>query len=66
MTRVEQLEEAVGSLPVDEYRQFRDWFIEREWSEWDKQIASDSDSGKLDFLLEEAANEKMQGRLHPL
>jgi hypothetical protein len=66
MTRVEQLEEAVDSLPADEYRQFRNWFFERDWAEWDRQIEKDSASGKLDFLLNEAEEEKQQGRLRPL
>jgi hypothetical protein len=66
MTRVEQLEEAIDALPVEEYRQFRDWFFERDWKQWDQQIALDSAAGKLDFLLKEAADEKQQGRLHPL
>ena len=66
MTRVEQLEVAVDSLAAEEYRQFRNWFIERDWAVWDRQIEADSDSGKLDFLLNEAEEEKRQGRLRPV
>ncbi|MCC6125414.1 MAG: hypothetical protein IT426_10655 [Pirellulales bacterium] len=66
MTRVEQLEEAVDSLAAEEYRQFRNWFLERDWAAWDRQIEADSASGKLDFLLNEAEEEKRQGRLRPL
>ena len=66
MTRVEQLEEVVDSLAAEEYRQFRDWFLERDWDIWDRQIEADSTSGKLNFLLNEAAEEKRQGRLRPL
>jgi hypothetical protein len=66
MTRVEQLEQEIASLPVDEYRQIRDWMVERDWAEWDKQIEADSEPGKLGFLLKEAEEEKMQGRLRPL
>jgi hypothetical protein len=66
MTRVEQLEKAVDSLPTDEYKQFRTWFLERDWAEWDKQIEADSNSGKLDFLIDEAKQEKMQGKLRQL
>jgi hypothetical protein len=57
MTRVEQLAEAVGSLGAEEYRQFRNWFLERDWAEWDRQIEADSASGKLDFLVREAEEE---------
>ncbi|MGD0897778.1 MAG: hypothetical protein ABR915_08060 [Thermoguttaceae bacterium] len=66
MTRVEQLEEAVDSLAAEEYRQFRNWFFERDWAEWDRQIEADSAAGKLDFLFSEAEEEKRQGRLRPL
>jgi len=66
MTRVEQLQHEITSLPPGEYQQFREWFLEREWLAWDRQIEADSASGKLDFLLEEARQEKRQGRLRPL
>ena len=66
MTRIEQIEQEIAALPVDQYRQLRDWFLERDWKEWDQQIETDSASGKLDFLLEEAKEEKRQGRLRPL
>jgi hypothetical protein len=63
MTRVEHLEQEIASLPVDEYRQLRDWIIDRDWAAWDRQIESDSVAGKLDFLLKEAEEEKQQRRL---
>lgn len=66
MTRLEQLEQTIAALPVDEYRQLRNWIIERDWEAWDRQIEADSASGKLDFLLKEADEEKLQGRLRPL
>ena len=58
MTRMEEIKNAVVSLPIDEYRRFRLWFLERDWAQWDKQIQVDSDSGKLDFLVKEAMDEK--------
>ncbi len=66
MTRIEEIENAVASLPVDEYRQFRDWFLEHDWSQWDKQIQTDSQSGKLGFLVKEAMEEKNLGNLRDL
>ena len=66
MTRIEEIGNAVASLPVDEYRQFRDWFLERDWVQWDKQIQADSQSGKLDFLMKEAMEEKNLGNLRDL
>lgn len=63
MTRIEEIENAVASLPTEEYRQFREWFLERDWAQWDKQIQADSESGKLDFLVKEAMEEKNRGDL---
>ena len=63
MTRIEQLQAAVGSLPAEEYRQFRTWLLERGWAAWDRQIVEDSASGKLDFLVKEAEEEKRQRML---
>jgi hypothetical protein len=66
MTRIEEIEKAVASLPMEEYRQFREWFLERDWAQWDKQIEADSESGKLDFLVKEAMEEKNRGGLRDL
>ena len=66
MTRIEEIENAVASLPVEEYRQFREWFLERDWTQWDKQLEADSESGKLDFLVKEALEEKNRGDLRKL
>jgi hypothetical protein len=63
MTRIEEIENAVASLPAEKYRQFRQWFLERDWAQWDKEIQADSDSGKLDFLMKEAMEEKSRGDL---
>lgn len=65
MMRIEEIKNAVSSLPVNEYRKFRDWFLERDWAQWDKQIQADSESGKLDFLVE-AMDEKSRGKLREL
>ena len=66
MTRLEHLEQEIAALTVDEYIHLRNWFLERDWAEWDAQIEKDADSGKLDFLVEEALDEKRRGRLRPL
>ena len=66
MTRLEKIEKEVASLRDDEYRQFRSWFVERDWAEWGSQIEADSDAGKLDFLLAEAREQKQKGTLREL
>jgi hypothetical protein len=66
MTTLEEIEKAVASLPTEEYRQFREWFLERDWADWDRQIEADSKSGKLDFLVKEAMEGKNRGDLREL
>ncbi len=66
MSRVEELQAAIESLPQEEYRRLRDWFTERDWEEWDKEIKADSKAGKLDFLVNEALEDKAKGRLRDL
>ena len=66
MTKIEKLEHAIASLPIEEYRQFRAWFLERDWEGWDRQIEADSATGKLDFLAAEAEEEKRKRKLRSL
>lgn len=64
MSQVQEIEIAIESLSRDDYTRLREWFLERDWIYWDRQIEMDSQSGKLDFLVEEAFAEKKQGRLY--
>ena len=66
MSRVEELQSAIASLPPEDYVRLRQWFAERDWEQWDRQVEEDAESGKLDFLREEAMTEKAQGRLKEL
>jgi len=66
MTKLDKLEMAVASLPEEEYRQFRRWFLDRDWDKWDTEIEEDSQAGKLDFLVEEALEARNRGRLEDL
>jgi len=66
MTKVQEIQAAIESLPWEEYVRLRHWFIERDWEQWDKQIEADSEAGKLDFLIEEAMDEKARGLLREL
>ena len=66
MSKIEELELAIASLPEEEYCQFRRWFLDRDWEKWDREIEADSESGKLDFLLHEAAQAKKGNRLKDL
>ena len=66
MTKLEELEMAVANLPEEDYRQFRLWFLEKDWERWDRQIAEDSRAGKLDFLTKEALDAKKENRLRDM
>ena len=66
MSKLDDIEEAVESLPEEEYGRFRMWFLELDWGKWDRQIEADSASGRLDFLLREAHEAKSSGELRDL
>ncbi len=66
MTRVQEIEKTILSLPRKEYEELRRWFLERDWDEWDRDIENDSRTGKLDFLIQEAAAAKRKGKLRDL
>ena len=57
MSKVERIKIEIESLPDKEYSKLRQWFSERDWEKWDRQIEEDSGSGKLDFLIKEALDE---------
>lgn len=54
MANVKSIEQAVESLPPSELAEFRRWFAEFDAAAWDRQIAQDAASGKLDGLASEA------------
>jgi len=62
MSELEQLEMRVKNLTPAELARFREWFIEFDHLVWDKQIKSDSESGKLDHLLKDALTDFKAGR----
>ncbi len=66
MAQVEKIQEEIRSLSYSEFVRLRDWIIEQDWNEWDKQIEKDITSGKLDFLIKEAKKEKKEGKLKEL
>ncbi len=66
MPQIDEIKSAIESLPEEEFVQLREWFSEKDWDKWDRQIELDSRSGKLDFLIEEAFEEKRKGKLRDL
>lgn len=66
MAHIKDLQTEIEALPDEEFVQLREWFAEKDAQRWDVQIENDAASGKLDFLLEEAAAAKAQGKLRDL
>jgi hypothetical protein len=66
MTQVEQIQAEIETLPREDFKRLREWFAEKDWLLWDKQLEIDVAEGKLDFLLEEAIAAKSQGTLQDL
>ena len=51
---IERLQAEIEALSDEDFAQLRDWFLERDWERWDRQLEADVAEGKLDFLIEEA------------
>jgi hypothetical protein len=66
MSKVSEIKAAIEALREEEYAQLRQWFSARDWEKWDRQVEADSASGKLDFLIKEALDEKAKGTLKDL
>ncbi|SMN00467.1 hypothetical protein SPONN_1709 [uncultured Candidatus Thioglobus sp.] len=58
MHTIQEIKSAVQVLPRQEYVHFLNWIYDKDWSEWDNQLKTDINTGKLDFLINEATLEK--------
>ena len=66
MAQLEHIQTEIASLPKQEFVKLREWIERMDWEDWDRQIAEDSASGKLDFLKREAMEAKAAGKLRNL
>ena len=66
MTNIMEIQKAILVLPESEYIQLREWISELDWERWDQQIESDSESGRLDFLIAEAQEAPQNNTLNQL
>ncbi|OGP92512.1 MAG: hypothetical protein A2Z19_00320 [Deltaproteobacteria bacterium RBG_16_54_18] len=66
MTGINAIKKAIDALPEDDYARLRQWFSEKDWRTWDREIEADSATGKLDFLVREAIDEKSKSKLRDL
>ena len=63
MSTVLEIENAIEQLLPAERAQLAAWMARREAVDWDEQMNADAGAGKLDFLFEEAAQERQAGAL---
>ena len=63
MSRIEEIEQAIQQLSTEELSKLAQWIQELDQERWDKQLDSDAAVGKLDFLRDEAQQEKRTGLL---
>jgi hypothetical protein len=62
MTRLEQIETEIKKLSPEEFSKLRDWLLELDAEEWDRQIEQDAASGKLDRLFEKSLVDHKAGK----
>lgn len=66
MTKLQALEEEIKKLSPEEIAQLRDWLLERDAEQWDRQIEQDARSGKLDKLFEKSTADHRSGKSRDL
>ena len=62
MTKLQLLEEEIKKLSPEELAQLRDWFLELDAQQWDREIEQDAASGKLDKLFEKSLADHRAGK----
>jgi len=62
MTKLEAIEEQIQTLSPEELAKLRDWLLEREAEDWDREIVRDAASGKLDKLFEKSLTDHRAGK----
>lgn len=66
MSHLEHIQTEITALSSQDFKRLRAWIEAKEWEDWDRQIAVDSASGKLDFLRQEALAAKANAQLRDL
>jgi len=62
MTKLQAIEEEIKKLSPEELAELREWFLERDAEEWDREIDSDAASGRLDRLFEKSLADHRRGK----
>ena len=62
MTVLEQIESEIRKLSPEDFAKLRDWLLELDEQEWDRQIENDAASGRLDKLFEKSLADHRAGK----
>ena len=62
MSKVQELEKEIEKLSPGEAGELRDWFLERDWDLWDRQIERDEAEGKLDRVFKKSLENHEAGK----
>ncbi|HEY2828487.1 MAG TPA: hypothetical protein VGJ88_00105 [Thermoanaerobaculia bacterium] len=62
MTKLEAIEKQIQALSPAELAELRDWLLEREAEQWDREIERDAASGRLDELFEKSLSDHRAGK----
>ncbi len=66
MTTIAEIQNAVRSLPEEEFDAFSSWLDQYEEERWDRQIERDQKSGPLRSLMEQARADFEAGKCNRL
>ena len=61
MDDLDDIKERVEHLSPEKQAELRTWFLEKDYQDWDAQIARDLKAGKLDALIAEAKADRDAG-----
>lgn len=61
MSNLEQIANAILSLPPNEFEKLRQWFLDLDYERWDDQLERDVAEGRLEALAQEAIAEFQAG-----
>jgi hypothetical protein len=62
MGKVEMLQSEIEKLSLEEFARLREWLLEKDWADWDRQIEEHAAAGKLDKLFDKAEADHRAGR----
>jgi len=66
MSTIPDIQEAIRSLPDEDFGEFSSWFEQYEEERWDRQIERDQRSGPLRSMMEKAQADFEAGNVTPL